>query len=77
MPTTASELDTITFLNCAWQYFSPWAKLNYATPHGFIWIWSSRPEMRSRTPDSAVISDVPLQNELAQRTLSVLPELAT
>ena len=30
-----TELDTISFLN-RMQYFSPWAKMTYATPHGHL-----------------------------------------
>ncbi len=66
-----SELDTITFLSRL-QYFSPWAKLSYATPHGHLdMVFTSgnaQPGLDSRDINDG------LQNELA--ALSVLPRLS-
>lgn len=68
-----SELDTISFLN-RMQYFSPWAKVTYATPHGHLdMVFTSgnaQPGL-SRDPDAR---NDGLQSELA--ALSMLPRLS-
>ena len=68
-----SELDTISFLN-RMQYFSPWAKVTYATPHGHLDIvftsGNAQPGL-SRDPD---YRNDGLQSELA--ALSMLPRLS-
>ena len=70
-----SELDTISFLN-RMQYFSPWAKLTYATPHGHLdMVFTSgnaQPGL-SRDADSGYTNDG-LRSELA--ALSMLPRLS-
>jgi hypothetical protein len=52
-----SQLDTITFLNRL-QYFSPWAKLTYAGPHGHLdMVFTSgnaQPDLNSQDSHSAL-----------------------
>lgn len=66
-----SELDTITFLNRL-QYFSPWAKVAYALPHGRVDLiftsGNSQPGLDARD------SSDPLRNELA--AVSRMPRLS-
>lgn len=70
-----TELDTISFLN-RMQYFSPWAKLTYATAHGHLdMVFTSgnaQPGL-SRDAASAYVNDG-LQNELT--ALAMLPRLS-
>lgn len=70
-----TELDTISFLN-RMQYFSPWAKLTYATAHGHLdMVFTSgnaQPGL-SRDAASAYVNDG-LQNELT--ALSMMPRLS-
>ena len=71
-----SELDTISFLDRL-QYFSPWAKLTYALPHGHAdMVFTSgnaRPGLDSGDSRSAD-STAGLQTELA--ALAMLPRLS-
>ena len=66
-----SELDMITFVNRL-QYFSPWAKVAYALPHGRVDMiftsGNSQPGLDARD------SSDPLQNELA--AVSRMPRLS-
>ena len=66
-----SELDTITFVSRL-QYFSPWAKVAYALPHGRVDMiftsGNSQPGLDARD------SSDPLQNELA--AVSRVPRLS-
>jgi hypothetical protein len=66
-----SQLDTITFLNRL-QYFSPWAKLTYAAPHGHLDMVFTSGNAQPGL-DSKGLNDG-LQNELA--ALSLLPRLS-
>ncbi len=71
-----SQLDTITFLNRL-QYFSPWAKLTYAGPHGHLdMVFTSgnaQPDLNSQDSRSAY-ANAGLQNELT--ALALLPRLS-
>jgi hypothetical protein len=68
-----TELDTISFLN-RMQYFSPWAKVTYATPHGHLDIvFTSGNAQPGLSQDAAYRSDG-LQSELA--ALSMMPRLS-
>ena len=68
-----SELDTISFLN-RMQYFSPWAKLTYAAPHGHLdMVFTSGNAQPGLSRDAAYRSDG-LQSELA--ALSMMPRLS-
>ncbi len=68
-----SELDTISFLN-RMQYFSPWAKVTYATQHGHLdMVFTSGNAQPGLSRDAAYKSDG-LQSELA--ALSMLPRLS-
>jgi hypothetical protein len=68
-----SELDTISFLN-RMQYFSPWAKLTYAAPHGHLdMVFTSGNPQPGLSRDAAYRNDG-LQGELA--ALSMLPRLS-
>jgi hypothetical protein len=68
-----SELDTISFLN-RMQYFSPWAKVTYATPHGHLDIvFTSGNAQPGLSRDAAYMNDG-LQSELA--ALSMMPRLS-
>jgi len=70
-----SELDTISFLN-RMQYFSPWAKLTYATPHGrldMVFTSGNAQPGLSRDAGSAYMNDG-LRSELA--ALSMMPRLS-
>ena len=71
-----SELDTISFLDRL-QYFSPWAKLSYALPHGHADLvftsGNARPGLDAGDSRSADASSG-LQTELA--TLALLPRLS-
>lgn len=71
-----SELDSISFLN-RMQYFSPWAKVSYALPHGRLDLvftsGNAQPDLDSGDPRSEYANDG-LQNELA--ALSLLPRFS-
>ncbi len=71
-----SELDTITFLDRL-QYFSPWAKLTYALPHGQLDLiftsGNARPGLDARAP-RVTADDDGLQNELA--AVAMMPRLS-
>ena len=67
-----TELDTISFLN-RMQYFSPWAKVTYATPHGHLdMVFTSGNAQPGLSQDGAYRSDG-LQGELT--ALSMMPRL--
>ena len=65
-----SQLDSISYLNHL-QYFSPWAKLSYALPHGYLDMiftsGNSQPGLNSTNAEDG------LQSELT--ALSTLPRL--
>jgi Carboxypeptidase regulatory-like domain len=68
-----SELDTISFLN-RMQYFSPWAKVTYATPHGHLDIVFTSGNAQPGLSRDADYRNDGLQGELA--ALSMLPRLS-
>jgi hypothetical protein len=67
-----TELDTISFLN-RMQYFSPWAKLTYATPHGHLDIVFTSGNAQPGLSQDAVYRNDGLQSELT--ALSMMPRL--
>lgn len=67
-----SELDTITFLDRL-QYFSPWAKLTYAAPHGHLDLVFTSGNAQPGLAAGTHASDDGLQTELT--ALSLLPRL--
>jgi hypothetical protein len=68
-----SELDTISFLN-RMQYFSPWAKVTYATPHGHLDVVFTSGNAQPGLSRGADDRSDGLQSELA--ALSMMPRLS-